>query len=487
MATNSVRHRSTLPKPRARASRSARSASPSAPRPSKYNSWRIIEFIAMSSSRRSPASARLDRSLGILGTLFHRARTPAFLPSVELFRHGLPLGALHQRDVGHGMTVLQRGHDADDAVALVLLHGLGRSRIEGPLRFGHRLALRLRRREVAAAGDRRRLRDLPGLVIDYHLGERVTLHRVDRELQLAVLDLVLRGDRLAFFGAGRQPALQRDLGVFQRLRELGMLLVAIVLGPSYWHGKEPRHEECLRDRRLSHLFLLQRYDVMDVLRLLLQHRVEPIEDRHPALEQLVIVRRDLNEAVDRQVHARGLVTGELAVVQVGLVHDLGHRPDPAILEAEPPDQGLERAVLAVMAEVRAENIKRDPLAGGVGRVGKGKLCLRIAEALDEPGGGDAVDMGSRARDPRAAAGRQRRSVTPAPRAWPRLRGAQTLGRRLPQTASALPGRRLQVIDGLDAVQLTLQAIELTAELRDRSAVVRLVAIEVPEEIGRAHV
>src|SRR2546427_9903825 len=138
-----------------------------------------------------------------------------------------------------------------------------------------------------------------------------------------------------------------------------------------------------------------------------------------------------------------------------------------------------------MAEVRAENIKRDPLAGGVGRVGKGKLRLRIAEALDGPGGGDAVDMGARARDPRAAAGRQRRSVTPAPRAWPRLRGAQTLGRRLPQTASALPGRRLQVIDGLDAVQLTLQAIELTAELRDRSAVVRLGAVEEAKDVSPA--
>src|SRR5205814_5012300 len=59
------------------------------------------------------------------------------------------------------------------------------------------------------------------------------------------------------------------------------------------------------------------------------------------------------------------------------------------------------------------------------------------------------------------------------------------GRRLPQAASALPGRRLQVIDGLDAVQLALQAIELRAELRDRSAMVRLVTIEVPEDVPAA--
>src|SRR5438445_868330 len=152
------------------------------------------------------------------------------------------------------MTVLQCGHDADDAVPLVLLHGLGRGCIEGPLRFSHGLALSLRRREVVAAGDRLRLRDLPGLVIDDHLRERVTLHRVDRELQLAVLDLVLCGDRRAFFGAGREPALKRDLGVLQRLRKLGVLLVAIVLGPSYWHSEKPRHDERDRDRRLSHCF-----------------------------------------------------------------------------------------------------------------------------------------------------------------------------------------------------------------------------------------
>ena len=76
-------------------------------------------------------------------------------------------------------------------------------------------------------------------------------------------------------------------------------------------------------------------------------------------------------------------------------------------------------------------------------------------------------------------------VAPARRARARLRGAQTLGGRLPQAARALSGRRLQVIDGLDAVQVTLEAIELAAELRDRPTMIRLVAIELPEDVPTA--
>src|SRR6266540_6402240 len=188
------------------------------------------------------------------------------------------------------------------------------------------------------------------------------------------------------------------------------------------------------------------------LRLLLQHRVEALEQGHAALQELVVVRNRLDEAVDGEVDARGFVAGELPVVQVGLVDDLADHPHPAILDAEPLDQGLERAVLAVMTEVGAEDVERDSLAGDIGGVGKGKLRVRIAETLDEPRGGDPIDVGSWARDPRAASRGKRRTMAPDPGRRPtRLRRPQSLRRRLPQGSGALPDGRPQVVDGLDPV------------------------------------
>src|SRR5713226_8969807 len=173
-------------------------------------------------------------------------------PLVQLLRHGFPLGTLHQRDVGHGMAVLQGGHDTDDAVPLVLLHGLGRRRIEGALRLGHRLALSLRRREIVAAGDRLGLRHLARPVIHNHFGELVALHCVNGQLELSVLHFILRRNRLAFLHACGKSTLQRDLCVAQRFGQLGMLRVAGILRPTHWRHEHPRHKERQRKGRLFH-------------------------------------------------------------------------------------------------------------------------------------------------------------------------------------------------------------------------------------------
>src|SRR5438132_5770890 len=122
--------------------------------------------------------------------------------SVELLGFRLPVGALDERHLGDGMTVLQRGHDADHAVARVRLHGRAGGGGERPLGLRHRLPLRLRRGQVFGARDRIDLGHLAGRVIDDDLRERGALHRVDGELQVVLVDLVLRRDRLALSRTG---------------------------------------------------------------------------------------------------------------------------------------------------------------------------------------------------------------------------------------------------------------------------------------------
>src|SRR5436309_756695 len=219
--------------------------------------------------------------------------------------------------------------------------------------------------------------------------------------------------------------------------------------------------------------------------LLLQDRVETVEDRHAALEQVVIVRRGLGERADGEIHARRLVPCELAVVQVRLVDDLRDDLDPPVLEPEPLDQGLERAVLAVMPEIRAEHIEWDALPGGISRVSERELRVWIAEALDEPGRRDAVDVRAGPRHPGAATRGQRRAMAPAGRSRSRLHGPQTLGRGLPEGAGALARRRFEVINGLYPVELALEAIELGADRRDRAAVAAPVAIDLREDLSTA--
>src|SRR5439155_23528802 len=93
---------------------------------------------------------------------------------VELLRCRLPLGALDERNLGAGMTVLQRGEDADHTESLGRLHGLGGGSRKGPLGLRHRGALVLRSRHVLGLRYRLRFGDLARLVIDDHLRELVT-------------------------------------------------------------------------------------------------------------------------------------------------------------------------------------------------------------------------------------------------------------------------------------------------------------------------
>src|SRR5207249_9513359 len=116
--------------------------------------------------------------------------------------------------------------------------------------------------------------------------------------------------------------------------------------------------------------------------------------------------------------AHGLAAAELAVVQVGLVHDLRDDPHAPVLDAEALDECLEGAILAVVSEIGPEDVERHALARGVRGIGEAELRVGVAEALDEPRRGDAVDVRARTGDPRASRWRQRRAVSSPPRARP---------------------------------------------------------------------
>src|SRR6266498_3770789 len=66
-----------------------------------------------------------------------------------------------------------------------------------------------------------------------------------------------------------------------------------------------------------------------------------------------------------------------------------------------------------------------------------------------------------------------------------LNGTQALGRRLPKIARAPTDWRLQMVDGLDPVQLPFDAIELAAKVSDGASVVRPVPIELNEDFPTA--
>src|SRR5262249_39502894 len=66
-------------------------------------------------------------------------------------------------------------------------------------------------------------------------------------------------------------------------------------------------------------------------------------------------------------------------------------------------QRLERAVLTLMAELRARRIERDGVLRKLRRRGEDERGVGIDETLDEPRGCDAVDVGARARHPSARA------------------------------------------------------------------------------------
>ena len=74
------------------------------------------------------------------------------------------------------------------------------------------------------------------------------------------------------------------------------------------------------------------------------------------------------------------------------MNQLGHPLDCSVANPESIDQCLERAMIAVMAELDIEHVVRDGLGVGGRLVPKNEFCFRIDEFPDEPGRSDTVDF-----------------------------------------------------------------------------------------------
>src|SRR5439155_12040175 len=89
---------------------------------------------------------------------------------------------------------------------------------------------------------------------DDHLRELVTFLRVDRELELAFLELVLRRNWRSLARTGLEAALHRHLRVLQRLGELRVLLVVVpLLRPYQGRLAEPHYRQCDSENTSSHI------------------------------------------------------------------------------------------------------------------------------------------------------------------------------------------------------------------------------------------
>src|SRR5262245_18419361 len=108
------------------------------------------------------------------------------------------------------------------------------------------------------------------------------------------------------------------------------------------------------------------------------------------------------QGAHRDINTARLFAGILAIAQVGLEHDLGEDIEPPITQAGSFHQGLERAVLSLMAQLHARRVERNRIVWKLGGRREQKLRVSVDESHDQPRRRDAIDVRSWARHPLAA-------------------------------------------------------------------------------------
>ena len=118
-------------------------------------------------------------------------------------------------------------------------------------------------------------------------------------------------------------------------------------------------------------------------------------------EHFVVIGMGREKPADHQIDPARLIARELAVAKVCLVDDLRESREAAIPKAGPLDECLEGAVVPDVAELGTGRIELDCLRGKLPRIREHERGVGIDETLNEPGRGNAVDVGAATRDPLA--------------------------------------------------------------------------------------
>ena len=113
----------------------------------------------------------------------------------------------------------------------------------------------------------------------------------------------------------------------------------------------------------------------------------------------MVVVRNRQEGPDRHVDATSLRVRVLAVAKVSLVHDLGEPHEAAIAELRPLDQGLERAVLPLVAQLDPGRVEGNGVLRELGGRREDEDRVRVDEPLDQPRLRHPVDVGTGPGDP----------------------------------------------------------------------------------------
>src|SRR5262245_35020848 len=140
---------------------------------------------------------------------------PVLRDSVQRLAHDLPVVSAHQGHLGHRSAILKVGCRDDGAIPRIGFDHVGRHLGKRPRGSVHGFLLGPSCREITVVCDRYGFEHHPGAVIHDHFHERLTrrrpvLRRIDRQLECAVVYLVLRRQRSPLTRTHDQAALERQ-------------------------------------------------------------------------------------------------------------------------------------------------------------------------------------------------------------------------------------------------------------------------------------